>query len=184
LTRLGLPTGFEPEELLVNKLANAGLENDPRRASSPYIVKKPGIAKYIDQVLEQKEIAIDHAIICMRPLQVAAASRRAVRARRLELGLSPNGPGSLWRTSDPDQQETVLAELFHKLIFELTAHEIPMTFIHFPRFAREPAYLYQKLVPIFPGIAEQSVVRACELEVMEEKIHDYSNTDVAKQQSS
>ena len=174
LSRLGLPTGFDPENLRVNQIADAGLEHNLREPSCPYIVKSPGVARRIARIFDRNEIVFDHAIICMRNLAEAAESRRAVRAMRLERGLHPQGAGALWGTTDPNQQENMLGQFFHSLIFHLTAHEVPITFIHFPRFAHEPAYLYRKLAPIFPTITEEALHLACDSEIVHDKIHDYS----------
>jgi hypothetical protein len=178
LTRLGLPTGFDPDTMRINELANAGLERDIRREKAPYIVKKPSIVRHIDQVLARPDIVIDHVIVCMRTLKDAAESRRAVHNKRLALGRKPHGPGALWTTGEPDKQERVLAKLFYKLIFELTAHDISITYLHFPRFARDRDYLYRKLHPIFPTITEYDLARACEAEIVADEIHDFS--DAAK----
>ena len=47
--------------------------------------------------------------------------------------------GWRWETKDPEKQEEVLAGIFYKLVHTLTAHEVPMTFLHFPRFAEDRA---------------------------------------------
>jgi hypothetical protein len=133
----------------------------------------PGISRFIDKLLEEKQVVFDHAIVCMRKLHDAAESRRAVRARRLERGLPPRGPGALFGTARPDRQERVAGILFHKLIFELSVHDVPITYVHFPHFARDPRYLFQKLVHIFPMITEQAIHRACEMEVKHDMIHDF-----------
>jgi hypothetical protein len=74
-------------------------------------VKSPWIATYIDQVLSRDDIAIDHAIICIRGLWEAAESRRKIQA----IGGTGSPPGGLWETSDPEKQEGVLAELFYRM---------------------------------------------------------------------
>ena len=136
LGKAGLDTGFDPAALsVVDSVARAGLELDLRDKPSAYIVKSPWIATYIDQVLSRDDIAIDHAIICIRGLYEAAESRRRVQ---MISQTAAAVPGGLWETSSPEKQEGVLAELFYRLIFHLTEYDIPLTFLHFPGLLETP----------------------------------------------
>jgi hypothetical protein len=170
LGKAGLNIGFDPAALSVDPVAHAGLELDVREKPSCYIVKSPWMATYIDQVLPRDDIAIDHAIICIRGLYEAAESRRRIQ---LISGVAePNG--GLWETSIPEKQEVVLAELFYRLIFHLTEHDVPLTFLHFPRFARDPAYFVKKMSGIFGGIDPGRLESALLSEVQPELITDFS----------
>jgi hypothetical protein len=128
---------------------NAGLEGDLRDESSPYIVKSPWICDYIQEVVANPSIAIDHAIIPMRVLEAAAESRRQVERKTKELSpecVSP--PGGLWHTTDPTQQESALAHQFHRLFVGLAKTNASIILLHYPRLTRDPLYLFDKLHPI------------------------------------
>jgi hypothetical protein len=170
LTRAGVDTGFSVDSP-VDPISFGGLELELRDKPSAYVVKSPWIALYIEQLLAEDEIAIDHAIICTRDLRAAAESRRRVQAAD---GGSRDVPGGLWMTDDPDQQERVLAALFSRLIFHLSAHDVPMTFLQFPRFALEPTYLIEKLGQVFPSVSADEFLAAFRAESRPELIHDFS----------
>ena len=92
LEKAGLDNGFDPAALsVVDPVARAGLELDLRDKSSAYIVKSPWIATYIDQVLSRDDIAIDHAIICIRGLYEAVESRRRVQMISQTAAAVPGG---------------------------------------------------------------------------------------------
>lgn len=85
----------------------------------------------------------------------------------------------MWRpgTSAPDKQERVLAELFYRLIFNLTEHDVPLTFLHFPRFANDPPYFVKKLSSVFGGIDPGRLESALRSEVRPELITDFARRD-------
>jgi hypothetical protein len=155
LTRLGLDTGYRLDELETWSNCSAGLERDLRDDNAPYIVKSPWICDYIEEVAANRTVAIDFAIIPMRVLEAAAESRRHVERETKEL--PPNcvtPPGGLWHTTDPSQQESVLAHQFHKLFVGLAKTEATIILLHYPRLTRDPLYLYHKLQPMLgPGIS-------------------------------
>ncbi|HET7716157.1 MAG TPA: hypothetical protein VFK86_11065 [Bauldia sp.] len=147
LTRVGLDTGFRPDTE-IDPIAHAGLERMLSQRPRHRVVKSPWIALELDEQLAAG-VEIEHAIICTRSLAAAAESRRRVYARDPS---RPDAPGALWLTADPGRQEAVLSEIFYNLIFTLTRHEIPITFLHFPRYARDHDYAVAKLSPVFPEI--------------------------------
>lgn len=167
LTVAGLDTGFDPRNLTVDPLAHAGLEGDIRRRPPRAIVKSPWIATYIEDVLERDDIAIDHAIICVRDLHGAAESRRRIQQLH---GVSGLVPGGLWGTRNPDEQEAALAELFYRLLYHLTKADIPLTFLHFPRFANDAAYLVDKLTGVFPAADPDRLLAAFRSQVQPDLI--------------
>ena len=174
LGKAGLDIGFDPAALAVDPMAHAGLELDLRHKPSAYIVKSPWIATYIDQVLSRDDIAIDHAIICIRGLYEAAESRRRIQ----EINQTAAAvPGGLWETSSPEKQEGVLAELFYRLIFHLTEHDIPLTFLHFPRYARDPTYFVKKMSSVFGEIDPGRLESALRSEVQPELITNFARRD-------
>ena len=170
LTRAGLDTGFTPETFPIDPVSAGGLELDIREPGCPTIVKSPWIASYIGEVLADPTIAIDHAIICMRDLYSAAESRR--RVQRVA-GDAREAWSGLFMTRRAKDQERVLAELFHQLIFHLTAHNVPLTFLHFPRFARDAEYLADTLRPVFPSLSRTALTAALRAEVSPELIHTF-----------
>jgi len=141
LTELGLDTGFSRHNwrTAYHGHCHAGLEQDLMSPQAPYIVKNPGLCRTLPEALATGLLTIDHAIIPVRNLELAAMSRIAVG------GSDGSVPGGLWGTADPSAQRWVLAELFHTLIQTLVAHDIPHTFLLFPRLVEDADYTYGKL---------------------------------------
>jgi hypothetical protein len=73
-------------------------------------------------------------------LSSAAAGSRAV-------------PGGLWHTDDSSLQQTILAEQFYKLVTALGDAGVPMTFMSYPRLAKDPRYTYERLSILIARIA-------------------------------
>ena len=145
LTRLGFETGFANVEGAIDPNCNAGMEWDLRKPDAPYIVKSPWLCDYLDVLMEQTDMVIDHAIIPVRDLFAAAESRRNV-VQRSKSDLPPSQIlGGLWHTDRGAEQEAILSFQFYKLIHTLVKREIPTTFLHFPRLVHDPEYLYDKL---------------------------------------
>ncbi len=153
LTSLGLDTGFSNPYKNIYPQANAGMEKDLRDPDAPYIVKSPWICDYIGDVLKDGNVIIDHAIIPFRELHAAAESRRRISAND-PLGHTPNiVPGGIWDVENPQDQEKVLAVKLYQLLEALIDHEVPLTFLKFPRFVIDPIYLYRKLWFLFQNIS-------------------------------
>lgn len=156
LTKLGLDTGFDSSKLEnhVDKLARAGLEqnllSDPHCS---YVVKSPAVCNQIDEIIKRGNIILDHAIIPIRDMESAALSRIKVFN---DSGNKEFIAGGIWETSNPDDQETVLRNKLIKLLIGLSKLETPVTFIHYPKFTKEPKYLFKKLKSIFPDIGEKN----------------------------
>ncbi len=155
LTELGLDTGYTPETWQRDYHAHcqAGLEHDVEDSAAPYIVKNPGLCESLPGVLARGRIAIDLAIIPLRRLDDAAFSR-------IRVGGKGRTPGGLTGTDDPAQQRAVLAENFHQLVETLSAHDIPFLFLHFPRFAQDAGYTFEKLRPLL-GDMDRARFTAC-----------------------
>jgi hypothetical protein len=153
LTRLGLDTGFTCGQFAAVEanVGRAGLELSVTRETAarlPAIIKTPHIADNIGEALAEGWLPLDRVLIPVRELGAAAESRRAASRRAEALGR--NGlaaPGGLWKTREPERQEQELAVQFHKLVEALVAHEVPMTLLAFPRFAREPGYFLRVAGP-------------------------------------
>lgn len=147
LTALGLPTGYSGETWRRDYFAHcaAGLEHRITDPNSPYIVKDPELCVTLADVLERGDIVIDHAIVPIRDLAAATSSRVRIG------GANGDVPGGLIGTDTPDRQRTILAERFHQLVHTLTRHDIPHTFLLFPRFVEDAGYAYAKLRPVLPA---------------------------------
>ncbi len=170
LTGLGLDTGYTPETWQRDYHAHcqAGLEHDIEDAAAPYIVKNPGLCESLPGVLTRGRIAIDLAIIPLRRLDDAALSR-------VRVGGNGRTPGGLTGTNDPAQQRAVLAENFHQLVETLTAHDIPFLFLHFPRFAQDAGYTFEKLRPLL-GDIDRARFDACFAQLVRpELIHSFAS---------
>ena len=162
LTELGLDTGFADPFTLVDKASRAGLEWDLRDPAAPYIVKNPWLCDSLEEIIEGGGIRIEHAIVPIRKLEAAAESRRRLHAEAGPDGQANVTFGGLWHTGDPARQEEVLCGQLYKLLHALARFDIPATFLYYPRFAREPSYLYSKLHPIWPDISPDRMLHAFE----------------------
>jgi hypothetical protein len=171
LTELGLETGISRrnwhKKFYPN--CNAGLEHNLLDPETPYIVKNPALCETLPAALATGRFVIDHVYVPIRELETAAASR-------VRLG-GENGsvPGGLWGTSDPAHQRAVLAEYFHKLIHVLVVHEIPHTFILFPRMVTDPGYTYDRLAYLMRGISRPDFEGVFNRIADKSMVHDFSH---------
>lgn len=175
LTELGLDTGFTRSTLAANihQNCNAGLELDIRSQNSPYLIKSPWLCDQLPEILSEKRIVIDHALIPIRDIFDAAESRRQVQ-NAADPALGPDSvPGGLWRTETPEHQEFILSMQFYKLIDVLTDHNIPMTFIRFPRLTSDPEYLYQKLDFLMKNISYSTFSKTFTQVVKPNLVHSF-----------
>lgn len=138
LTELGLDTGFTPANWREHFHAHcaAGLEKDLEAPSAPRIVKDPDLCERLPAIVAEGRVTIAHALVPVRELAAATASRIRVGA---------DAPGGLVGTDAAERQRAVLAERFHRLVEALVQHEIPHTFLAFPRFARDARYCYERI---------------------------------------
>lgn len=186
LGRAGMNIGFDMNNLPIDQIAHAGLELDLRDKPDCDIVKSPHIASYIEEAFDDKEIAIDRAIICMRPLFDVAESRRKVQKLN---STDAEVAGGLTYTSDPELQESVLAQMFFNLLFHLSKNEVPIIFLHYPRFALNSAYFLSMIAPIFrinPDILERAFYAEVNPELIggpteRERIESLSDNDLIRE---
>lgn len=169
LTELHLDTGYPPGDWTrdYDEHCAAGLEHDACGAASPRIIKNPAFCETLPGLLAQRRIAVEHAIVPLRALDEAARSRIAV-------GGTGGTPGGLWGTDRADEQKQVLAANFHQLIQTLVAHNIPITFLDFPRFARDAAYTRDQLRWLVGDIEPALFSAAFARVARPELIHDFS----------
>jgi hypothetical protein len=153
LSELGLDTGYDRGAISessghVDAVAWAGLEHDLRDPNAPYVVKSPLICNYIHEIAERRDVRIDHAIIPVRDLSEAAESRLKVQASHARW--KPNSAdGGLWDATSQTEQEVVLLRKQYTLLYHLARMNVPVTFLHFPTFATDAAYAFDRLKGIF-----------------------------------
>lgn len=170
LDALGLETHFTRFGELASwdEAANAGAEDLPLsaiREDLPYVVKSPWTVELIDQLLADPGIVIDAVIIPLRDLMDAAASRSTVELRhfaqenewatKLDRPWEHWGrtPGGIVYSLHPLDQARILALGFHRLVERLTAADIPIVLLGFPRFVRDADYLHARLGPLLGGVS-------------------------------
>jgi len=182
LTDLNMDTGYPSPSAVIHSHCNAGLEGDIRSPDAPYIVKSPWMCDYLDDVLEQGEIIVDHAIVPVRDLYSAAESRRDV-VRRVDIDKfsGPDKvPGGLWHTTQIEAQEMVLTAQLYKLIYALARHDVPLTLLYFPRLVYEPEYLYRKLSFLMDDIDYHHFNQIFEKVCRPELVHDFTQSQEEK----
>ncbi len=145
LTRLGLDTGYKPYIEDFNEKIRAGCEyklfsSEPKRQqkllnNTPRILKHPKFSHKLEGLLKKKLIQVDHIIVPVRNLKDAAKSR--IKA------------GRRWKIKGLDSQEQVLAWALGKITATAIEHNIPITYIHYPKLIQDPDYCFNKLNPIF-----------------------------------
>ncbi len=139
LSDLGLDTGFRPGVTMDGH--SGGLERAIENPDTPRIVKSPGYCTRLGRLLDDKVVEVEHVIIPMRNLDVAAASRVRVAGYGRFLGVR----GGLVGTRSAPRQRRVLTSMLAELMWAITRHDVPHTFIEFPRFAYDWQYTYEKL---------------------------------------
>lgn len=177
LTALGLDTHISRHgEGQWDETAQAGFETLPFGAppgSLPYVLKSPWLSECIDTLLEPPGFPIDAVVIPVRDLSEAAASRMVVQRQAIQAEapwMAQAGMGwSTWSAAHggaiyslhPLDQARILATGFHHLVQRLTAADIPVILLDFPRLATDAGYLFRKLRPCLPkGIAEEAALAA------------------------
>jgi hypothetical protein len=147
LTDLGLDTGFTPDTP-VDAGVNAGLETGIEAPDAPRVVKNPNLSRRLGELLDAGRVAIEHVIIPVRDLDVAAASR----VRNTAYGADLHTFGGLFGTARATHQREALALVFYELMFTVARHDLPHTLLLFPRFAQDWQYTYDKLGFLAPDV--------------------------------
>lgn len=144
--------------------ANAGLEHIPVAGHDyPYVLKSPWSYQFLDELLTRKNITLDYAIVPIRDLAEATASRVTLElqnryehnyANALDLDETWQDwgmvPGGLTYSLAPIDQARILSHAFHRTIEVLSRHEVPIRFLSFPRFVDDPEYLFRSLDGVLP----------------------------------
>jgi hypothetical protein len=187
LTRLGLDTGFSGEKMKLNENARAGLENDIRKDTAPYIVKSPYFCDHAEEVMQRKDIVLEHVIIPVRDIEAAAESRRfvvnsavskmSISGKLKALFKPPKVQGGFFNTKSARKQEKVLLLEFHKLMLALSSAHVPVTLLQYPRLVKDGPYLYEKLKPILGNITSEQFLTSFNQTVRPDWVHSFSKGD-------
>ena len=135
-TFLNFDTGFTKETYknYIFKNCNSGMEFTYN--SKPYIIKDPHILKYIENIINDKNIKIKIMIIPIRKYFDAAKSR-------VNLGI--NIEGGLWEATDLESQITFYNKLIADYVFYMTKYNINTIFLDFDEMINNKKYLFNKL---------------------------------------
>jgi hypothetical protein len=147
LTDLGFDTGFAADAP-IDERVHAGLEQPLDDPGGPRIVKNPTVIRRLDALLGSGHVALEHVVIPIRDLDVAAASR----VRNTRYGTNLTSQGGLVGTRNAAHQREALALLQYELFRVLAEHDIPHTLLAFPRFTTDAEYTYRKLSFLDPAI--------------------------------
>lgn len=186
LTNLKLDTGYNIETMQkgINENARAGLENDVRNESAPYIVKSPWFCDVAGEVVKRTDIRLEHVFIPMRDLHAAAESRRFVTAnavsqmpffKRLKNRIKPPKlAGGLVHSRLKWKQEKILLMQLYKLVLALSEAQVPVTLMHYPKLVMDSAYLYEKLKPVLGEIAYDQFFSVFRQTARPELVHNFN----------
>jgi hypothetical protein len=166
LTDLGLDTGFAPDAP-IDEHARAGLEHGVDEPDAPRVVKDLLGAHLLRDKLASGTVEIEHAIVPMRELDVATASRIRVS----DFGKKQR-PGGLTGTTEPARQSQALMKILYELMAAFAEYEIPFTPLWFPRWALDPDYTYRQLGFLTPDRDAAEWRRAVEARVDPSLIHE------------
>ena len=176
LTELGLDTHISrhgPGQFDAN--AQAGFEDMPLLTAAenlPYVIKAPWMGQYIDEILASSEIRIDAAILPVRNLVEAAASRTILELRAMYQSAPHMAkltetrenwaltPGGTIFSLNPLDQARILAIGFHRLVQRLVDAEIPLLLLGFPRLIEDGDYLFERLKSLLPETVTPEQARA------------------------
>jgi len=188
LTELGLDTGFTDPYERFREDRNAGMEwNRENIPAAPYILKSPALCDELGRILkEEKSFVIDHALIPIRDLYSAAESRRVVARKGVShfLMSRPFLGVKKWGIRRPEEQESVLAQYFYQLLYTLAEHNIPLTLLYFPRLAKDPEYLFEKINFLLKGASYEKFVQAFQKISRPDLIHDFAAATGSKSNGS
>lgn len=151
LTLLGFDTGYSGERALrdVDEISKAGLERSLSDPDLPQVIKSPWLSDQIEDALI-KGLRVSLAIIPLRNLFEAAESRRHVYRQAISANRDAlSHPGTIWKVTDPMQQESALAVELYKFLEPLVASNVPIVFLSFPRFVEDADYFYDQLSNMF-----------------------------------
>lgn len=176
LTALGLDTEQSRHgEAGYYETAQAGLETLPLSIASadrPYVLKSPLAGLMVDDVLADPLIALDAVVVPMRDLADAANSRIVSELAALHREVPWLStlrrtwdqrwftPGGALFSTDPVDQARLLAVEFHHLVERVTAADVPLVLLAFPRMVDDADYLFRRLAAVLPGVTASQAAAA------------------------
>jgi hypothetical protein len=172
LTDLGLDTGFAADAP-IDARAAAGLELPAAARNSPRIVKSPHLSRWLAGLLDAGRIEVEHVIIPIRDLDIAAASR----VRLARYGADLHTWGGLFGTTRATRQREALALIEYELLYTIARHDLAHTLLEFPRFANDWEYAYAKLGFLDPTIPADRWRVAVQARVRPDLIHETPLSD-------
>ncbi len=182
LAGTGMETGFYPNETrdtikgleYVDSLETVGTFEHHRNSGldiSPRVIKRPihgAPGNKQETILDMADgygWQVDYVVLCLREWE-----NRVKSAKQYSL----NRTNGYIHNEDlfVDQQRRTLYQ-FHKLIYQLTARDIPFTTIEFPRFARDFEYCANRLLPLLnlEGYSTLELSAGLKAVVQEKRIH-------------
>ena len=167
LTDLGLDTGFEPDAP-IDAGVNAGLERSVEGPDAPWIVKSPDLSRKLGAILDAGRARVDHVIIPIRDLDVAAASR----IRNTKYGSDLHTWGGLLGTNRATRQRDALTGMLYELLYTVARHDLDHTFLLFPRFTTDWEYTHAQLGFLAPDISADRWRQALAARVKPALIHE------------
>ncbi len=167
LTDLGLDTGFDPAAP-IDTTVNAGLERSIEGPDAPWIVKSPDLSRTLGAILDAGQVRVDHVIIPIRDLDVAAASR----IRNTKYGRDLHTWGGLLGTNRATRQRAALTGMLYELLYTVARHDLGHTFLLFPRFTTDWEYTHAQLGFLAPEINADRWRQALEARVKPNLIHE------------
>ncbi|MEO6468406.1 MAG: hypothetical protein ABIP21_04850 [Acidimicrobiia bacterium] len=167
LTDLGLDTGFEGTAP-IDAGVNAGLERSIEGPDAPRIVKSPDLSRTLGVILDAGRVRVDHVIIPIRDLDVAAASR----IRNTKYGSDLHTWGGLLGTNRATRQRDALTGMLYELLYTVARHDLDHTFLLFPRFTTDWEYTYAQLSFLAPEIGADQWREALRARVKPGLIHE------------
>lgn len=147
LTDLGLDTGFT-SDAEGDPRVHGGLERDITDPDAPRIIKSPYLSWQLGDIIDAGKVVVEHVIVPIRDLDVAAASR----VRSTKYGTNLRTRGGLFGTATATKQRDVLARFEYELFFTIARLNLPHTLLYFPRLAQDWEYTYSKLSFLDPSI--------------------------------
>lgn len=167
LTDLGLDTGVLPDAA-IDPRASAGLELPITDPNGPRIVKSPLVIPRLGALLDDGIVRIEHVIVPIRDLDVAAASR----VRLTKYGTNLHTWGGLIGTVRATRQREALALLEYELLYTIARHQLPHTLIMFPRFTHDWEYTFRQLGFLDPSVTPEQWRVALQRRVQPNLIHE------------
>ena len=151
----GLDTGFTREQIdeTEKHVSRAGLERRANRksaASLPDIVKSPTLHLWASRGIKEGWLKFDLIIVPIRDIDNVLSSRTYVSIMSIRDYLSgqKSRGGYFGGIQNIFSQRRVLLETFFHNISMAVDHRIPITFLSFPRFARDEQYFVETLGPV------------------------------------